>query len=149
MNKFVLTTILLTFSFILSQGKTNQWNKNTNNAEQAESLKGSKFMLKYQAFASHDKEGTNIDTVKNEGDYIIFSENGTAYMYFKGKYDSIHFDILGKNEVSFGDTPFVVKNLGNGYFTLYQNEEEPNGDYNRVTYYLKEDNNYKQISYSK
>jgi len=126
--------------FSAANAKGNQESKLTPAVSQNVLLKGNKYFLKYQAFASHDKEGTDIDTVSNEGDYIVFSDNGIAYMYFKGSYDSLSYTLIDKNAVSFGDTPFVVKNLGNGYISLYQNEEEANGDYNRVTYLLKEDN---------
>ena len=148
MNKFLFTTIALLFTITFSKGKSTQSNKTNSNSSQAEILIGARFTLEYQAFESHDKENTQIDTTKNEGDYIVFSNDGTAYIHFKGKYDLLRFNIIDKNKISFGDTPFVVKNLGNGYFNLYQNEEESNGDYNRVTYLLKEDND-QQVSYSK
>lgn len=128
--------MILSAAYLLSctitQGKTEG-----SAATGAESLRGSKFFLKYQAFASHDKDGTETDTVSHEGDYIQFAKNGKAYLYFKGKYDAIGYNFTAKDSLSFGDTPFLIKNLGGGFFSLYQNEVSANGDYNRVTYLLK------------
>lgn len=143
MKNTILTSIMLILS-ISAFAKSNQ--KEVYSSERG-ALKGSKFFLLYQAFASHDVEGTSIDTVKNEGDYILFSDNGKAYMNFKGQNDSIEYKFVQDNSITFGDTPFVIVNIGNGYFTLYQNEEEKNGDYNRVTYLLKKEE--KELSYSK
>lgn len=101
------------------------------------SVRGGRFILKYQAFASHDKTGTDIDTVSHLGDYIVFALNGKAYLNFNGEKDTVAYTFVGNNSISFGDTPFVIKSIGHDFYTLCQNEEEANGDYNRVTYYLK------------
>jgi hypothetical protein len=148
MIKFISTTIAMLLVFAVTQAKSNQTNKAASSSAETEALKGYKFLLKYQAFASHDKASTDYDTVQNDGDYILFSENGIAYMSFKGQLDSISYSFIGKNAVSFGDTPFIIKSLGNGYYSLYQNEETKKGDYNRVTYLLKQDDENK-ISFSK
>jgi hypothetical protein len=139
---FTLSLALLC-SFTFAQAKTQHIKSITDKSAPA-SLKGHKFLLEYQAFASHDKEGTSEDTVSNKGDYILFAVNGNAYLHFKGQSDSIGYRLSNPNTMSFGDTPFQITSLGNGLFSLYQNEEEVNGDYNRVTYLLKEDETYQQ-----
>ena len=129
-----------------SQAKTNQ--SNLANTQETKALKGSKFFLNYQAFVSHDKNSTEIDTVSNPGDYIEFAENGKAYMYFKGQLDSLDYYFTENGNVSFGDTPFLIKDLANGIYSLSQNEVEANGNYNSVTYMLQKDKD-NNLSYSK
>ena len=139
MSKIISSIVVLFISFSFASAKSNN-NLETNTAE-TKALKGSKLFLNSQIFVSHDSKSTEIDTVSNEGDYIEFGENGVAYMFYKGKLDSLRYYFTDNNQVSFGDTPFKIKSLGDGYYSLYQKELEKNGDYNTVTYTLKKDNN--------
>lgn len=102
-------------------------------------LKGRRFTLNFQVFESHDSTGTDIDTVSSKGDYILFSHNGKAYMNYKNRLDSLSYT-THNDSVSFGDTPFKVTKIRPGVIELYQNEENAHGDYNRVTYFLSDDN---------
>jgi hypothetical protein len=138
MSKIIFSIALLFISISFAAAKSN--NNLEANTTETKALKGSKLFLNYQAFISHDKMGTQIDTVSNAGDYIEFGENGIAYMFYKGRIDSLNYYFTDNNEISFGDTPFEIKSLGNGYYTLYQKEVEKNGNYNSVTYNLKKDN---------
>lgn len=142
MKKAILIAVL--FAFVPYYGKAK---KNDHAASGNTSITGNKFSLLYQAFESHDKDGTNIDTVRNADDYILFASDGKAYMMFKGRLDSIPYYFPDKTSVSFGDTPFIITDMGDGLFRLYQNEQETNGDYNRVTYLLKKtDDSYTYFS---
>lgn len=136
MSKIISSIVVLLISVSFASAKTNNLSANTT---ETKALKGSKLYLSSQVFISHDNEGTQIDTVSNLGDYIEFGENGIAYMFYKGKMDSLRYYFTENNQVSFGDTPFEIKSLGDGYYTLSQKETEKNGDYNIVTYSLKKD----------
>lgn len=138
MKKIIAASILL-LSFIQTFSKEEKDSNKVNELSQSMRLKGHKFSLVYQLFESHDATSTEIDTVRNHGDYILFSPQGKAYMNFKGNLDSIAYVFPNSKSVSFGDTPFIITYLGKGYYKLYQNEEEANGDYNRVTYLLKKE----------
>lgn len=137
MLKIIFSAVALMLSLNLVQAKSNSLTPNT---AETKALKGSKLLLNSQTFVSHDKEGTDTETISNPGDYIEFSENGTAYMFYKGKLDSISYYFNENGQISFGDTPFTIKDLGNGSYALSQKEVEKNGDYNIVTYMLKMDN---------
>jgi hypothetical protein len=106
-------------------------------------LTNQKWHIQSQFFASHDQNGTDLDTVMgNEGDYISFQENGYAYCLFNGVHDTLEYKIIGADSISFGDTPFVITSTGTGKLEFYQNEEEKNGDYNRVIYTLVAEQKY-------
>lgn len=95
--------------------------------------------FKAQYFASHDSVGTDVDTIRGNGnDYLYFAENGKAYSHFKGILDTTEYKFIGGDSISFGDTPFRIIRRDDGQIELYQNEEEANGDYNRVHYILSE-----------
>jgi hypothetical protein len=129
---FALTTIT---SFANDKETTSQFR--TNN------LTNQKWHIQSQSFASHDQSGTDVDTVLGgEQDYISFQENGYAYCLFNGVLDTLEYKIIGTDSISFGDTPFVITATGPGKLEFYQNEEEKNGDYNRVTYTLQAEGNY-------
>jgi hypothetical protein len=113
-------------------------------------LTDQKWHIQSQSFASHDQSGTDLDTVMgNEQDYISFHENGYAYCLFNGVHDTLEYKIISADSISFGDTPFVIKATGSGKLEFYQNEEEKNGDYNRVTYTLVGERNYAMKAVSK
>jgi hypothetical protein len=137
--KILLFSVLLLLPFTQSMGRGIKSNPPLPIQAGNSSLKGHKFLLKYQLFESHDNKGTDIDTVSHQGDYIFFSSHGKAYMNFNGKLDSITYNFPTKQSVGFGDTPFTITNLGNGFYKLYQNEQTATGDYNRVTYLLSKD----------
>ncbi|KAA5533641.1 hypothetical protein F0919_13980 [Taibaiella lutea] len=137
MSKVISLIIALFITFSFASAKAN--NNLEANTPETKALKGSRLFLNCQIFVSHDSKSTEVDTVSNQGDYIEFGENGVAYMFYKGKMDSLHYYFTDNNKVSFGDTPFEIKSLGNGYYSLYQKELEKNGDYNSVTYNLKKD----------
>jgi|GEM_PF-2053340 len=100
-------------------------------------LAGQRWLILQQCFASHDRESTLLDTVRaHPGDYIDFAGNGLAYGCFLGLHDTLEYELLGRDSLSFGDTPFRVIRNDNGNLVLYQNEEEKNGDYNRAVYIL-------------
>jgi len=141
MSKIISSVFVLLISFSVASANNNL----TAKSPETKALKGSKLYLNCQVFVSHDKDGTQVDTVSNAGDYIEFGENGVAYMYFKGKLDSLRYYFTENNEISFGDTPFQIKSLGNNFYTLYQKETEKNGDYNSVTYTLQKAN--QQLSF--
>jgi hypothetical protein len=97
------------------------------------------WQFKAQYFASHDRAGTDVDTIRGNGnDYLYFDKNGKAYSHFKGIFDTTEYKFIGNDSISFGDTPFQIINASLGQLELYQNEEETNGDYNRVYYILTE-----------
>jgi len=96
-----------------------------------------KFSISNQVFESHDVEGTDKANIEGQiGDYIIFDKNGKVYTYFDNKVDTMQYKLLGQDSLTFGDTPFIVTIKADDTVVLYQNEEEPNGDYNRVWYNL-------------
>jgi len=98
---------------------------------------GKKFSISNQVFESHDVEGTDKANIEGQiGDYIIFDKNGKVYTYFDNKVDTMQYKLLGQDSLTFGDTPFIVTIKADDTVVLYQNEEEPNGDYNRVWYNL-------------
>lgn len=98
---------------------------------------GKKFSISNQVFESHDVEGTDKANIQGQiGDYIIFDKNGKVYTYFDNKVDTMQYKLLGQDSLTFGDTPFIVTIKADDTVVLYQNEEEPNGDYNRVWYNL-------------
>lgn len=109
-------------------------------------LPGKKWHIQSQYFASHDEKGTDRDTVQGRpDDYIDFRPGGIAYCYFNGQYDTLEYKLIGKDSISFGDTPFSISIIHNpDHIQLFQNEEEKNGDYNRVWYILSQDK--KEIS---
>jgi hypothetical protein len=137
--KSTIFTALALLSFMQMQGKGIKHNIQPNTLPDIELLKGTKFVLEYQVFQSHDQTGTDIDTVRNDGDYILFSATGEAYMNYKEQLDSIQYAFPNKESVSFGDAPFTITNLGHGLVKLSQNEKESNGDYNSVVYFLKKE----------
>jgi hypothetical protein len=137
--KIILAASIMLLTFTQSFSKEEKDSNRINELSPSMKLKGHKFSLVYQLFESHDTAGTAIDTVRNHGDYILFSQQGQAYMNFKDKLDSIAYVFPDGKSVSFGDTPFIITYLGKGFYKLYQNEEEANGDYNRVTYLLKKE----------
>lgn len=103
-------------------------------------IEGKRWQIQNQSFASHDINGTDIDSISGlPGDYIDFKSNGLVYTFFDGKYDTMEYKLIGKDSISFGDTPFLITKNGLNSIQLYQNEEEPNGDYNRVIYRLISD----------
>lgn len=133
MSKIILSILVSFISLSFVSAKNNL----IANTAETKALKGSKLFLSNQIFVSHDSKSTDIDTVSNSGDYIEFGENGVAYMFFKGKLDSLNYYFTEDNKLSFGDTPFEIKDSGNDCYTLYQKETEQNGDYNSVTYMLQ------------
>ncbi|MFA6056748.1 MAG: hypothetical protein WC756_01015 [Taibaiella sp.] len=136
---FALTTIT---SFANDKEATPQFR--TNN------LTNQKWHIQSQSFASHDQSGTDVDTViGNEQDYISFQENGYAYCLFNGVHDTLEYKIIGTDSISFGDTPFVITATSPDKLEFYQNEEEKNGDYNRVRYTLIGERNYAMKTVSK
>jgi hypothetical protein len=131
---------LFFFAFAIALTITTNARSNNNTAFTYSTLKqiltDHKWNIKNQSFASHDVSGTDLDTVQaNEGDYISFQDNGKAYCYFKGTHDTLEYKIIGTDSISFGDTPFQIT-FNQDHVEFYQNEEEKNGDYNRVTYTL-------------
>ncbi len=97
------------------------------------------WQFKAQYFASHDRAGTDVDTIRGNGnDYLYFDDNGKAYSHFKGILDTTEYKLIGKDSISFGDTPFLIIRRDDDQIELYQNEEETNGDYNRVHYIISE-----------
>lgn len=109
-----------------------------------------KWHIQSQSFASHDQNGTDVDTVSgNTEDYISFQENGYAYCLFNGVHDTLEYKLIGTDSISFGDTPFVITATGPDKIEFYQNEEEKNGDYNRVRYTLIGERNYAMKAVSK
>lgn len=131
---------LLFFAFAIAMTITTNARSNKNAAPAYSALKqiltDNKWHIKSQFFASHDSAATDFDTVQaNEGDYISFQENNKAYCYFKGVHDTLEYKIIGTDSISFGDTPFKIT-FNRDQVEFYQNEEEKNGDYNRVRYAL-------------
>lgn len=112
-------------------------------------LVNQKWHIQSQSFASHDQSGTDVDTVRgNELDYINFSDNGYAYCLFNGVHDTLEYKLIGTDSISFGDTPFLIT-FNNDQVEFYQNEEEKNGDYNRVRYSLISERKYSMKTISK
>ncbi|KAA5532565.1 hypothetical protein F0919_17435 [Taibaiella lutea] len=136
MKKAILIIILF-FYFLKVSGEAGKHKMVHLISPETTGIKGNTFILEYQVFESHDKSTTETDTVRHPGDYIYFSAEGKAYMNYKGKPDSIDYFFPDRKSVSFGDTPFKIIILDNGFFKLYQDETEANGDYNKVTYLLK------------
>jgi hypothetical protein len=132
-NEILITLLLLSFT----SGIGNSHTLNSNVSTETKAIKGFTFILVYQLFESKDHSATQIDTVRHPGDYIFFSDGGKAYMNYNGRLDSIDYFFPDKQSVSFGDTPFAIINIGRGFITLFQDEQEANGDYNRVSYLLK------------
>lgn len=101
-------------------------------------LSGTRWKIKKQSFASHDAKGTDIDSIiGKKGDFIIFQNDGHAYCYFDNKHDTLQYKMIGPDSITFGDTPFAVRSLSANSIELYQNEEESNGDYNRIWFILE------------
>jgi len=146
MTKVFGLLFLLALFCTVTQAKIRHKSDLTTSSSPNKVFKGFKFNLLYQVFESHDATGTNIDTVRHPGDLIYFAPNGTAYIKYNNNNDSIGYQLIGNDSLSFGDTPFLVTAQGNGYYTLYQNEEEPNGDYNRVTYLVKREETEQTVS---
>ena len=91
-----------------------------------------KWQLNKQVFSSHDVTGTDSNTVAgNKNDYIEFRSDGTALISYKGNKDILEYKIVNDNVLSFGIHSYTITQLNNHTLHLYQNEEEPNGDYNR------------------
>lgn len=86
-----------------------------------------------QSFASHDEKSTDTETIEGkQGDFIFFDQEGRANCFFNNKADTLEYKLVGKDSISFGDTPFSIRRLPGNRVELYQNEEENNGDYNRM-----------------
>ena len=139
---FIILALVTTTSFANDKKNTHQF--------RTLDLTDQKWHIQSQSFASHDQSGTDIDTVLgSEGDYITFNENGYAYCLFNGVHDTLEYKLIGKDSISFGDTPFIITSTGRDQVQFYQNEEEKSGAYNRVTYTLISEEKYAMKTMSK
>lgn len=139
---FILFALVTTTCFANDKKNTHQF--------RMLDLTDQKWYIQSQSFASHDQSGTDVDTVLgNEGDYIIFNENGYAYCLFNGVHDTLEYELIGKDSISFGDTPFIITSAIRDQVQFFQNEEEKDGAYNRVTYTLISEEKYAMKTMSK
>jgi hypothetical protein len=139
---FIIFALVTTTSFANNKKSTHQF--------RTLDLTDQKWHIQSQSFASHDQNGTDIDTVLgSEGDYITFNENGYAYCLFNSVHDTLEYKLIGKDSISFGDTPFIITSTSGDQVQFYQNEEEKNGAYNRVTYTLISEEKYAMKTMSK
>ncbi|RYE56341.1 MAG: hypothetical protein EOP48_08235 [Sphingobacteriales bacterium] len=96
--------------------------------------------IKQLCYASHDAQSTDLDTFNGKADdYVSFRPDGSVHCYFNGVYDTLSYTLLGSDSISFGDTPFRITIATEERLELYQNEQEQNGNYNRVHYILTAD----------
>ena len=124
---------MLTLALLLPILLTFQNNSNASSSAAVKNrLINQKWQLNKHVFANHDHTGTDSSTVAGGiNDYIEFRADGTALVAYKGNTDILEYQITNDSLLHFGTNSYTITELKEHTLRLYQNEEEPNGDYNR------------------
>lgn len=97
-------------------------------------LTGCTWKLRQQVYTNHDLSGTDSNTIKGTSkDYIRFETDGKAYVHYQGNIDTLAYRLAGNQLYMGNQAPYQVKVTSDQtHLDLYQNEEETNGNYNRI-----------------